>query len=398
MEPSHRASMLDVEATWKQLSCTELAIPVHVEAAMRRYTTEPGGSVGVVEAGIAVYTAAYDQRLQRSPDRAPPQQQPQQQPQPGQLSHIQGHLNQGHLNQSQISQPPFQEGMPYAPQPPFYPTAGYGYEYQQPPPSGYAYYPQYPGAGSSGYPPNPAGSGYPPGAANGYPVMVQPPFQGVTGWYPGAAPEVPGEYPAATTLPSLNLAFSSKSSYSKPPGKRSSPQSDYKYAIPGPVPATEPRVKIDTSTGQELMTFQYTQKKVVTPFTIKCPVPIPPNAATTDYRHLIQNPQLDTFLMMLQEQERSSNSTFRQDNCIYPGAMVARENYRGNRWFYENECNRIGWELSWLNSEIRKQRGLIQRAVDSWRNSRHDGSFMSRRVKRRTKAALAAQPNRTSES
>lgn len=77
---------------------------------------------------------------------------------------------------------------------------------------------------------------------------------------------------------------------------------------------------------------------------------------------------------------------FRAQNAIYPRANVLREEYDGNRWEYETSCNKLGWELCWLNQEqLCGRRGLIQRAVDSYRN-RH-AEMRSRRVTRQEKVA-----------
>ncbi|KAI7876233.1 hypothetical protein K492DRAFT_172694 [Lichtheimia hyalospora FSU 10163] len=75
---------------------------------------------------------------------------------------------------------------------------------------------------------------------------------------------------------------------------------------------------------------------------------------------------------------------FKRDNCVYPRANLPRETYRGNRWAYETECNMLGWKLAYLNAnEIAGKRGLIQRAVDSYRN--RYPSMRSRRVARQEK-------------
>ncbi|CEP13246.1 hypothetical protein [Parasitella parasitica] len=77
---------------------------------------------------------------------------------------------------------------------------------------------------------------------------------------------------------------------------------------------------------------------------------------------------------------------FRVQNAIYPRANVLREEYDGNRWEYETSCNKLGWKLCWLNQEqLCGRRGLIQRAVDSYRN-RH-AEMRSRRVTRQEKVA-----------
>lgn len=75
---------------------------------------------------------------------------------------------------------------------------------------------------------------------------------------------------------------------------------------------------------------------------------------------------------------------FKSENCVYPRANLPKEEYHGNRWAYETECNLLGWKLAWLNKEeIAGKRGLIQRAVDSYRN--RYPSMRSRRVARQEK-------------
>ncbi|KAI8384631.1 uncharacterized protein BYT42DRAFT_529759 [Radiomyces spectabilis] len=75
---------------------------------------------------------------------------------------------------------------------------------------------------------------------------------------------------------------------------------------------------------------------------------------------------------------------FKRENCVYPRANLPKEMYHGNRWSYETECNSLGWKLAWLNTtEIAGKRGLIQRAVDSYRN--RYPSMRSRRVARQEK-------------
>ncbi|KAI7850800.1 hypothetical protein BDC45DRAFT_517158 [Circinella umbellata] len=77
---------------------------------------------------------------------------------------------------------------------------------------------------------------------------------------------------------------------------------------------------------------------------------------------------------------------FRVLNAIYPRANVEKEDYDGNRWEYETSCNQLGWKLCWLNQDqLCGRRGLIQRAVDSYRN-RHV-NMRSRRVTRQEKVA-----------
>lgn len=76
---------------------------------------------------------------------------------------------------------------------------------------------------------------------------------------------------------------------------------------------------------------------------------------------------------------------FKTENCVYPRACCSKDQYRGNRLVYETECNAVGWALAELNPALRGKRGLIQRAVDSWRNSNQDPRLRSRRVRRQHK-------------
>ncbi|CAH1767747.1 1866_t:CDS:2, partial [Entrophospora sp. SA101] len=75
---------------------------------------------------------------------------------------------------------------------------------------------------------------------------------------------------------------------------------------------------------------------------------------------------------------------FKHENCLYPRANCTEDKYKGNRWSYENECNVLGWKLAWMNrEELNGKRGLLQRAVDSYRN--RDPKLRSRRVVRNEK-------------
>ncbi|KAF2183599.1 hypothetical protein K469DRAFT_461959, partial [Zopfia rhizophila CBS 207.26] len=76
---------------------------------------------------------------------------------------------------------------------------------------------------------------------------------------------------------------------------------------------------------------------------------------------------------------------FKTENCVYPRACCQKDQYKGNRLHYETECNTVGWALAQLNPCLRGKRGLIQRAVDSWRNSNQDPRLRSRRVRRMAK-------------
>lgn len=85
---------------------------------------------------------------------------------------------------------------------------------------------------------------------------------------------------------------------------------------------------------------------------------------------------------------------------VYPRANLPQEEYKGNRWAYETECNTLGWKLAHLNSsEIAGKRGLIQRAVDSYRN--RYPNMRSRRVARQEKllkGTLRKRKQRDSET
>lgn len=75
---------------------------------------------------------------------------------------------------------------------------------------------------------------------------------------------------------------------------------------------------------------------------------------------------------------------FRRENCVYPRAVGLRSTYSGNRYEYESTVNDLAWRLTWLNHDILSgKRGLIQRAVDSYRNRFQESR--SRRVIRQEK-------------
>ncbi|KAL1929944.1 hypothetical protein VTP01DRAFT_1098 [Rhizomucor pusillus] len=88
---------------------------------------------------------------------------------------------------------------------------------------------------------------------------------------------------------------------------------------------------------------------------------------------------------------------FKNANTIYPRANVSREEYEGNRWDYETSCNTLGWKLCWLNRDVLVgKRGLLQRAVDSYRNRHHQ--LKSRRVSRQEKVENGTLRGRRSMS
>ncbi|KAK1758605.1 hypothetical protein QBC47DRAFT_358440 [Echria macrotheca] len=140
-------------------------------------------------------------------------------------------------------------------------------------------------------------------------------------------------------------------------------------AAPGPIPATTPLVVRQDGNGVQWIAFEYSRDRVKMEYTIRCDVE------------------------SVNQEELSAE--FKTENCVYPRACCPKDQYRGNRLQYETECNTVGWALAQLNPPLRGKRGLIQRAVDSWRNSNQDPRLRSRRVRRmakmnhRTKAGSA---------
>lgn len=130
-------------------------------------------------------------------------------------------------------------------------------------------------------------------------------------------------------------------------------------AAPGPIPATTPLVVRTDGNGVQWIAFEYSRDRVKMEYTIRCDV---------------ESVNVDQLA-----------PDFKTENCVYPRACGGKEQYRGNRLNYETECNTVGWALAELNPCLRGKRGLIQRAVDSWRNSNQDPRLRSRRVRRQAK-------------
>jgi hypothetical protein len=130
-------------------------------------------------------------------------------------------------------------------------------------------------------------------------------------------------------------------------------------AAPGPIPATTPLVVRQDNNGVQWIAFEYSRDRVKMEYTIRCDV----ESVNAD----------------------NLSPEFKTENCVYPRACCGKEQYRGNRLNYETECNTVGWALAELNPCLRGKRGLIQRAVDSWRNSNQDPKLRSRRVRRNAK-------------
>ncbi|KAF8463888.1 hypothetical protein BDZ91DRAFT_660799 [Kalaharituber pfeilii] len=130
-------------------------------------------------------------------------------------------------------------------------------------------------------------------------------------------------------------------------------------AAPGPIPATTPLVVRQDNNGVQWIAFEYSRDRVKMEYTIRCDV---------------ESVNVDQL-----------SHDFKTENCVYPRACCPKDQYRGNRLVYETECNTVGWALAELNPCLRGKRGLIQRAVDSWRNSNQDPKLRSRRVRRMAK-------------
>ncbi|RCH94969.1 hypothetical protein CU098_010379 [Rhizopus stolonifer] len=149
-------------------------------------------------------------------------------------------------------------------------------------------------------------------------------------------------------------------------GKRSSSQPSVASVVS--LTAHEPVSKIIH--GIEHITFLYSHDRLVKEYTVR-----------TD----VDSVDLDDIAM-----------EFRIQNAIYPRANVDRSEYDGNRWDYETTCNQLGWKICWLNKEqLFGRRGLIQRAVDSYRNRHAD--MRSRRVARQEKVANGTLRKRRSK-
>ena len=109
----------------------------------------------------------------------------------------------------------------------------------------------------------------------------------------------------------------------------------------GPPPATSPLLVRQDANGVQWVAFEYNQDDVRMEYTIRCD---------------IKSVNCDDL-----------SPEFRAENCVYPGACVHVKEYKGERLLYEIECNNVGWALAHLNPCLRNKRGLIGRAVDSYR-------------------------------
>lgn len=159
----------------------------------------------------------------------------------------------------------------------------------------------------------------------------------------------------------LNSPHSGANGMSIPPhnGHQSPPAGGSSSAAPGPIPATTPLVVRQDGDGVQWISFEYSRDRIKMQYIIRCDV---------------EAVNVDTL-----------SQQFKTENCVYPRACCSKDQYRGNRLVYETDCNAVGWALAKLNPLLRGKRGLIQRAVDSWRNSNQDHRLRSRRVRRMAK-------------
>ncbi|EPR79741.1 hypothetical protein SLOPH_2351 [Spraguea lophii 42_110] len=92
----------------------------------------------------------------------------------------------------------------------------------------------------------------------------------------------------------------------------------------------------------------------------------------------------------------SLTEKFRMDNCIYPRVCCPHEQYKGNRWAYETEVNKLAWQFVALNTTLLYgKKGLLQRCVDSYRNINNQSR--SRRVVKHDKDINPISRRRQSE-
>jgi hypothetical protein len=111
-------------------------------------------------------------------------------------------------------------------------------------------------------------------------------------------------------------------------------------AAPGPIPEITPLVVRQDQNGVQWIAFEYSRDRVKMEYTIRCDV---------ESINVDELPQ-----------------DFKTENCVYPRISCPKDQYKGNRFYYEAECNTLGWALAQLNSCLRGKRGLTQRAVNTW--------------------------------
>lgn len=199
------------------------------------------------------------------------------------------------------------------------------------------------------------------------PLMVPPqpntsavPPHPQTSTAPITSPTATAQQPSLSQRPALNPPQPGVTPAANPTSNvQTSPVGGSSSAAPGPIPATTPLVVRQDGNGVQWIAFEYSRDRVKMEYTIRCDV---------------ESVNVDNL-----------SPEFKTENCVYPRACCSKDQYRGNRLVYETECNAVGWALADLNPALRGKRGLIQRAVDSWRNSNQDPRLRSRRVRRMAK-------------
>lgn len=123
-------------------------------------------------------------------------------------------------------------------------------------------------------------------------------------------------------------------------------------------PATQPYIRIVD--GEERLCFKYNTK-------------ISESAMNTMPRQDLEDNEFCVRFDLDSVDVTKLNDKFKADNCVYPRANCDFEDYKGNRWHYETECNKLAWQFVSLNPVLLYgKKGLIQRAVDSYRNIHKD--------------------------
>ena len=89
------------------------------------------------------------------------------------------------------------------------------------------------------------------------------------------------------------------------------------------------------------------------------------------FRYTTRNTNFNIYTVRFNVKEANISNLsdkFKEDNCVYPKANITKSEYRGNRWDYETDCNKLAWQFVCLNTTLLYGRkGLIQRAVDTYR-------------------------------
>ncbi|TKA74007.1 hypothetical protein B0A55_07747 [Friedmanniomyces simplex] len=273
-----------------------------------------------------------------------------------------GKPNETMATQAAISRPPFpplssyqtpQSNSPasiHSPQ-----TDAHGRPLYQMQPMPHQTYYQYPMPQQSPYAQHPSAAHYPSmTSAPGMLMSHQQSQQHPVSQQPQHQPSHP-QTPMIDTKPSQSALQRPPSVVNAPQGTPQTPSGP----APGPIPATTPLVVRQDNTGVQWIAFEYSRDRVKMEYTIRCDV---------------ESVNVDEL-----------SQEFKSNNCVYPRACCNKDTYKGNRLHYESECNAVGWALAQLNPVLRDKRGLIQRAVDSWRNSNQDPRLRSRRVRRMAK-------------